>query len=186
MMTQSRRSALRDILHERYEALRERLARRLGSQDHATEALHETWLRLAEGGELGPIANPDAYLYRAAVNSAAKLASSERKLLNAVEIEAIFDLADDSPGPERIAIARSEIAALKRALRGVTKRQRTIFLESFTSDATHEALAERFGLSVRTIQQDHRTALLHVASRMDENSSLADGAVRVSRNRKSW
>jgi len=180
-MPGSARSTLRRSLVLRYAELRDRLAARLGSQDLASEALHETWLRLTDGSELAPIANPDAYLFRAALNSASKLSAAERRVLGSVEIDALLDVADDAPGPERIAIARSEIAALRKVLAKLSRRQREIFLESYTGDVGHAELAVRYDVSVRTIQSELREALLHVARTLMESEHFTASSLRVSR-----
>ncbi|MEG3089646.1 RNA polymerase sigma factor [Sphingomonas sp. PB4P5] len=182
-MTISTRAVLVRLLGERYTLLRDRLSRRLGSTDLATEALHDTWLRLNAGADLAPVDNADAYLFRAALNSAAKLSARDRRALGTVAIDAVLELADDAPGPERIAIARSEIAALRRTLASLTRRQRDIFLESYVGEATHAELAERYGVSVRTIQSELRTALLHVALRFIGKDGFAKQAFKVSRDR---
>jgi RNA polymerase sigma factor (sigma-70 family) len=181
MMAQSNRALLRDALVERYAYLRDRLAARLGSPDLAGEALHETWLKLAGGGELGPVADTDAYLYRAAVNAAATLAGAQRRVLGGAEIEELLNVADDAPGPERIAMARSELAHVWRVLDELTPRQRHVFLESFTGGASHQALAEQHGVGLRTIQMDLREAILHCARKTRRKNPFARGASRVSR-----
>jgi RNA polymerase sigma factor (sigma-70 family) len=182
-MTGSARTALATLLGERYAFLRERLSRRLRSGDRATEALHDTWLRLQRGAELKPVEDPEAYLYRAALNSAAKAAIQDRRFLDAVEIGSALDLADDTPDPERVAIGKSEIAALKRALASLSRRQRDIFMKSYIGDATHAELAERHGVSIRTVQAELRVALLHVAARMIQKDVFIKQDIKVSRNR---
>lgn len=180
-MAQSTRAMLRGSLVARYTQLRDRLAARLGSQDLASEALHETWLRLQDGSELAPVANPDAYLYRAALNSASKLSAAERRVLGSVEIDSLLEVVDEAPSPERVAIARSEIAALRKILAGLTRRQREIFFESYTGDVSHSELAARYKVSVRTIQSELREALLQIARHMMENDRFATSSFRVSR-----
>jgi hypothetical protein len=48
-MTETSLTALRQLFLQRYERLRSRLARHLGSADLAGEALQDTWLRLERG-----------------------------------------------------------------------------------------------------------------------------------------
>lgn len=180
-MAKSTREILRGSLIESYTRLRDRLAIRLSSQDLASEALHETWLRLVDGSDLAPVANPDAYLYRAALNSASKLSAAERRVLGSVEIDSLLELADEAPNPERVAIARSEIAALRRILDRLTRRQREIFLDSYAGDVSHDALAARYKVSIRTIQSELREALLHVACNLMEKDRFAASSIRVSR-----
>lgn len=175
------RAQLRSSLVARYTQLRDRLAVRLGSKDLAGEALHETWLRLQDGPELKPVADPDAYLYRAALNTASDLRAAGKRLLAMVEIDSILDLADDAPDPERVVIARNEVARLRRALSDLTPRQRDIFIRSFGGDVDHKALAERHGVTVRMVQMELREAILHCARRMSRRNLFAPGALRVSR-----
>lgn len=180
MAAKSARATLRDALVERYNQLRERLAARLGSQDLAGEALHETWLKLQDGAELAPVADPGAYLYRAAINTAWNLASSRRRVLGDGEIVEMMNVADDTPGPERIVMGRSELAHVWHVLGGLTPRQRHVFIESFTGSASHEELAEQHGVSVRMIQRDLRDAILHCARKTRRKNPFARGASRVS------
>ncbi len=172
---------LRESLVTRYAQLRDRLALRLGSQDLAGEALNEMWIRLGNGPDLAPVADPDAYLYRAALNTASNMDASRRRVLGTVEIDDILNIADPAPGPDRIVFARSEFAALRRALSGLTPRQRDIFTESFGGDATHAELAARYGVTVRTVQIELRDAILHCARRTGRKNLFARGALRVSR-----
>lgn len=180
MTAKSSRTALREALVEHYTHLRERLTSRLGSPDLAGEALHETWLKLHDGVELGPVADANAYLYRAAINTASTLASSRRRVLGGAEIEELMNVADDAPGPERIAIGRSELAHVWQVIGQLTPRERHVFIESFTGAATHEELAEQYGVSVRTIQMDLREAILHCARRTRRKNPFVRGASRVS------
>jgi RNA polymerase sigma factor (sigma-70 family) len=180
MTAKSNRATLRDALVDRYIHLRDRLAARLGSQDLAGEALHETWLKLQDGGELAPVADPDAYLYRAAINTASNLATSRRRVLGDAEIKDLMNLEDEAPGPERIAIGRSELAHVWQVIGELTARQRHVFIESFTGTASHEELAEQHGVSVRMIQMDLREAILHCARKTRRKNPFARGASRVS------
>lgn len=179
-MVKSTRAKLQGSLVERYSQIRDRLAARLGSSDLAGEALHETWLKLNDGAELAPVADPDAYIYRAAINTASNLAASQRRALGSLDIEDIMGVADDAPGPERIAIGRSELAMVWKILGELTPRQRHVFIESFTGDQTHAELAERYGVSVRMIQMDLREAILHCARRTRRKNPFARGGSRVS------
>lgn len=181
-MAKSTRALLRESLVARYNHLRDRLASRLGSRDLAGEALHETWLRLGDGPDLDPVSDPDAYLYRAALNTASNINAAERRrVLRAVEILDIIDMPDTAPDQERIAIGRSEIAELRRIIRELPRRQRAIFMASFNGEATTTELAARYGVTVRTIQIELRDAVLHCAHRMERKNLFARGPFRLSR-----
>jgi RNA polymerase sigma-70 factor (ECF subfamily) len=94
-------AALRQLLVERYDDLRRRLARRLGSAEFATEVLHETYLRLGRGAaDFGMVRSPKAYSYRTALNVAAdhhRRAGTRR--LSHPEIEALRGLAEAALDP---------------------------------------------------------------------------------------
>jgi len=180
-MSDQTRAQLRASLTSRYIQLRDRLTSRLGSRDLAGEALHEMWLRLQDGPELAPVEDPDAYLYRAALNTASNLDAARRRVLGAVDIDDLLNIPDDAPDPERIVIARNELAVLRRLLGKLTRRQRDIFIESFGAGATHAELAARYGVTLRLIQMELRHAILHCASGVERNNLFARGALRVSR-----
>lgn len=184
-MTKTPRSTLAQRLADTYYELRDQLTRKLGSTDRAADALHDTWIRLNKGEDLSHVANPDAYLYRAALNSAFKSAARERDrgLLDSIEISAVLDLADETPDPERTAIARNEVAALNRTLRSLTRRQQTVFLEIYVGEATPAEMAARYKVSVRAIQMDLRAALIHVMTSFVGEIPFAKENFKVSRNR---
>lgn len=179
-MANSTRSNLRDTLVEQYERLRRNLTKSLRSPDLASEALHEMWIKLSEGGDLAPVADPPGYIFRGALNAAKDLEAARRRILGHVEVHALLGIPDEAPGPDRIAEARSEIAALQKALRDLKPRQREIFVAAFYEEAPHEALAEKYGVSVRMIQMELRSAILHCARRTARKNLFAKGALRVS------
>ncbi len=179
-MTHSSRLQLRRSLVDRYHELRRRLARRLGSTTLASEALSETWLALGSGGELETIADADAYVYRAALNAAHALRKREDRHGHA-DIAEIADIADDAPLPDRIVVSRNEIERMIEALRELPERQREAFLQCYRGEMMPEELAERYQVSVRTIQSDIRSAILHCAERTGRKNVLAGRRVKLSR-----
>ncbi len=69
-MTDVTLAALRQLLVDRYDDLKARLAHRLGSADLAADALQDTWLRLARTDVVGVVRSPDNYLFRTVLNVA--------------------------------------------------------------------------------------------------------------------
>lgn len=180
-MPNSTRATLRATLVDQYERLRSNLAKVVGSRDLASEALHEMWIKLSEGGDLAPVADPPGYVFRGALNAAKDLETARRRVLGHIEIHALLGLVDEAPGPDRIAEGRSEIAALQKALRDLKPRQREIFVAAIYEEIDHETLAEKYGVSVRMIQMELRSAILHCARRTARKNLFAPGALRVSR-----
>ena len=173
---------LRRSLVDGYARLRQRLARRLGSPTLAAEALSEAWLQFGRGGELGPIADTDAYVYRAALNAASALGQRERRQAGHGDLSEVSDLPDEAPLADRIVSARQEVAQLAAALAELPVRQQEAFLLCYRGDTPPEVLAARYQVTVRTIQSDIRSAILHCASRLGRNNVFAGRRVSASRD----
>lgn len=175
------RALLRRALASGYARLRSRLARQLGSDSLAGDVLHETWLRLGQGGELAPVANPDAYVYRVASNIAWSLRTGSSLDAEATPLDSIPDLMDEAPTQDRVIAGREELRILAQAVAALGERQRAVFNECLLQGAAPEALAERYGVSVRTIQTDLRGAILHCGKRLGRKDLFAERSFRVSR-----
>lgn len=180
-MTESTRARLRGTLVDQYDRLRTSLGRALGNRDLASEALHEMYIKLSDGNELAAVDDPRRYVFRGALNAARNLHAARQRLLDHAEIQSILEHADDAPGPDRIAEARSELAALRKALRELKPRQREVFVAVMYEGVDHETLASRYDVTIRMIQMDLRTAILHCARRTARHNLLPTGALRVSR-----
>jgi RNA polymerase sigma-70 factor (ECF subfamily) len=166
-MSETDRATLRHLLQVGYHDLRNRLARRLGSTELAGDALQETFLRVQCAGSIGPVSNPQAYLLRIALNVASSQRAAEARRLTVAETAALLAVPDEGPDPARVAEMRSEIAALRRALDELPARRRAIFLAAWREELPHGAIAERFGVSLRTIQIELKHALEHCALRLE-------------------
>lgn len=169
-MSDADRATLRHLLVTNYTTLSQKLARRLGSSERANEALQDTYLKLEGAAELGPIQSPKDYLFRIALNIAADRRRAEARKLLSDEVDALLDIADDAPDPERIVEARSEIAALESALAELPERRRAIFKAVLLDNIPRRELAKRFGISVRTVDFEVQRALEHGMRRLNQNS----------------
>ena len=79
-----------------------RLRKRLGSEDLANDVLHETYLRV-DRMEMPPnLAQPNAYLYRMALNIAADRRQADARLLTGSEVEELLQSADEAQDPSRV------------------------------------------------------------------------------------
>lgn len=166
----SARQALREVLVARYDALVRKLAVRLGSPDLADDALHDAWLRLERGPEPSAVKDPFAYVLRVALNLGSDRRRLEQRrsgiLAAQGEAEGPDGLLDDAPDPERVAAARSEWAAIKRALAALPERRQAIVLAAWVEGVPYDVLAERYGVTVRTIQTEVKRALEHCAAEL--------------------
>jgi RNA polymerase sigma factor (sigma-70 family) len=168
-MTDSPRTALRQLLVAGYHDLKRRLARRLGSAELASEALHETWLRLEPGrGDAAAIRRPHDYIFRAALNIATDRQRAERRRLNYSEVDVMYHFADAALDAERLVEARSELAALDRIFEQLSPRQRAILIAVRIDGTPHAELARRFGISERMVGKYLRQALEHCAGQLEQ------------------
>jgi RNA polymerase sigma-70 factor, ECF subfamily len=149
---------LRLLLSERYNELKLRLTRRLGSTDWAEEALHDTYLRLDGTEAVSEVANPIAYLFRAAFNTALNRHRAEKRRLSSVDIETLLHIADDAPGAERIVEGRSDFALLKESMAALPPRQRSILLAARLEGLARQEIAARFGISVSMVEKELKSA----------------------------
>lgn len=180
-MTEAIRALLKRSLLTHYESLMARLTRRLGSPDLAGEALHETYLRLERPMNVDQVANAEAYIYRAALNTATNIRTAQTRRLSPLEIDALLEIPDEGPDQARIVEARAEMARLEKALAELPERCRAIFRAALLEDIPYEDLAQRHDVTVRTVHNDIRRAIEHCGQRLGRETLFALGRRQLSR-----
>jgi RNA polymerase sigma-70 factor (ECF subfamily) len=166
-MSHSTREALRHVLLIGYDDLRARLARRFGSVELASDALHETWLRLENATPAATVLSPKHYVLQMAANAALKSLNAQNRFVALSDAKLAIGLADDAPDQERNSIARSDLDAFARALSELTPRRREILLLSRLKGIPLWAIAERLGVSQRFVEMELKHALAFCALRLD-------------------
>lgn len=162
------RDILIGLLISTYPDLKKRLAGRLGSADAANEALQDTYVRLQRTEIQGELRNPHSYLISMAMNIASNRRRSEARHLSPADIEELFDIADDSPGPLRIAEARSDLAAVERALQALPSRRRAMFRRFWVENADYAGIALDFNVSERTVRHELLLATRYLQAATEE------------------
>lgn len=167
------------LLVSSYPDLKRRLAGRLGSADAANEALQDTYVRLQRTEIQGELRNPRSYLISMALNIASNRMRSEARHLSAADIQDLVEIADETPNPLRIAEARSDLAAVERALQGLPQRRRAMFRRFWVDNADYREIALDFNVSERTVRHELllATRYLHGAT---EEIYVADLQKRLS------
>ena len=166
-MAESKLLSLSQAIIASYAELRRRLTRRLGSEDIASEVLHETYLRLDGVGDTGVVHRPADYIFRVALNIASDKRRSDNRRLTYSEVEALYHFAEMATDGEQEIESRSELAMLARAFDALTARQRAIVIAVRVDGVPHAELARRFGVSERMIDKDLRKALEFCADRLE-------------------
>jgi RNA polymerase sigma-70 factor, ECF subfamily len=140
------------------------LARRLGSQEWAEEALQDTYLRLG-GAEIGDtVRNPTAYLFRTAFNIALNRVRADNRRLSAVEVEGLLHIADEAPDALQVVEARADVLRLSKIMAKLPERRRAILLASRVEGASRLEIAERFGISVGMVDKELQQAQEYCAA----------------------
>ena len=165
-MSDANRTMLRSFLADRYDDLKQRLSRRLGSAELAGDALQDTYVRLGRAEVAGAVQSPAAYLFRMAFNVAMDRQRAEKRRLAHNEVQDLLHLVDDAPGPRQIAEARFEVEALEKAIAELTPRRRVILLAARLQGMPQREIASRLGVSLRLVEKELRLAQEHCARKL--------------------
>ncbi|ODU19171.1 sigma-70 family RNA polymerase sigma factor [Variovorax sp.] len=173
-----RQLALQAWLAANYRRLHQRLLHQLRCPDLASECLHDAWLRLGETS-VAAVQNPEAYVYRVACNVAMDRMRSNRPWHCVEDADSeLAQHADPAPGPDRIATARSELAAVERAMARLPGRHRAVMVALRIDEMTRDEVAARYRLSLRRVDTALRQALDYCA---EQSSRQAAGTFRPGR-----
>ena len=167
-MTQTGWAALQQLLLLRYEVLKKRLTRHLGSAELAGDALHDTWLRLERGGDLAQVRSPDTYLFRVAINLARDNLRSENRLVTTSDARTLLGIVDEAPDAARDAESRSDVRALMIVMAELPARQKAILLAARLEGMGRREIAQRYGVSVRYVHRELQAAQDYCAERLEK------------------
>ncbi|MDF3838483.1 sigma-70 family RNA polymerase sigma factor [Cupriavidus basilensis] len=168
-MAEDTQPVLLDYLTKRYANLKLRLTRMLGSDDMASDALHDTWLRLKGKHDQGPFQSPGAYLVRMAHNIAVDAQRRRRRVLSGNDIDTLLnEMVDPAPGPEQTAETRSDLEVLMKIMDRMPERRRLVVVMVHWEDVTQKEAAKRLGVSLRTVASElkraHETLNAYIAA----------------------
>jgi len=166
-MSETTLGALRQLLLDRYDEIKAKLAQRVGSTDLAGDALQDTWLRLTLAETLGPVRSLENYLFRIVFNMALERRRSERRLLSAIEIQNLLFLIDESPNPAQATEARSELKTLETIISELPARRRLILLMARIDGLSRQEIADRLGISLRLVSKELHLAHEYCVARRD-------------------
>lgn len=147
---------IKNVYLNNYSELRNRLRAHLGSYHQADDILHDTWIQLQQAKPV-TVTRPLAYLFRMAKNIS--ISEFRRQAIFDVDTEALLHFTDDALGPEEHSFVADEIKQLNRALDNLPSRRREILVAHRLYGVSKQELAERFGVSTRTIEKELKSAL---------------------------
>ncbi|MEM8793727.1 MAG: RNA polymerase sigma factor [Pseudomonadota bacterium] len=152
---------------EHMDRLRQRLIYRTGSTETGEDLLHDVWFRLC-GKSGGDVQNPGPYLSRIADNLAIDALRYRERRLETAEIDQVLRIPDDAPSAERAFDAREELNLVTKALSELPARRREIFLAARIREERYAKIAARYRISTRTVENEVRRTLDHLAARLGE------------------
>ncbi|WP_407180781.1 RNA polymerase sigma factor [Bradyrhizobium sp. STM 3562] len=141
-----------------YDELKAKLARRLGSDEVAADAVQDTWLRLQRFKSVGQVDNPAGYLLRIALNVARDRLRAERRYLTAEQLESMVDLPDDAADPASVMEAKSELELIEMLIRELPERQRAILIAARLDGLPRHEIARRMGISLSLVEKELKQA----------------------------
>lgn len=142
-----------------FSQVRAALMRRGRTRHDADDLVQEAWVRLACYEQRQTVAEPEAFLMRAALNLSIDAYRSSKNRGEQVLIEETL-LVDATPTAEAIVLARERIARLSESLAGLDARTRGIFLAHRLDGMSYLEIARDFKLSVSSVEKHIAKAML--------------------------
>ena len=165
-MTQRTFETLAQAVETYYEELRRFARRRTGSASLADDIVQETWIR-ANATKGAMPSNPRAYLYRVAGNMAVDhLRRRSAKESAAVDLKLTEQVACPSPPPDVAAASRQEFVVLTEAVKSLPEKCRVVFLLYRGRGLKMREIADRLGISEKTVEKHIARAMVHCRQRL--------------------
>jgi RNA polymerase sigma-70 factor (ECF subfamily) len=147
----------------------------LPSREDASEILQETYLRLLRQPSFDHVrVNARAYLFQTATNLARDLFRSRTSRGVSPDTDTqpagVPDTPDWANGPDLALEGEQAAATITGALEQLSVQVRTALLLHRFREMTHQEIAARMNLSVRTIERYIKDGLTHIACRLKAES----------------
>jgi RNA polymerase sigma factor (sigma-70 family) len=138
----------------------------LGRPEDAEDISQEAYARLFRVEHLDRSkGRARAYLFRIATNLAYDR-FRHRRVRGQQDATDICEFASDDPTPERIVALEQGLDVVKQVITELTPRCRQVILLRTARELSYEAIAERLGVSKRTVEREMRHALERCQKRL--------------------
>lgn len=139
--------------------LRRYLTRLLGNQEEASDIAHDAYLRVYPKVEGETAEKPEALLYTTARNLAFNQLKRRRISPIVAAAPETSDGRHSGPGVVQQVMARQEWADLEQAIANLPPGCRQVLLLRKIELLSHQAIADRLGIAVSTVEKQHARAL---------------------------
>ena len=137
--------------------------RRFVAPDVAEDLAHEAFLRVYTAPDFESIRSPRGYLFRTARNLALN-AASEHGASRTDAVEEVASFADEAASVERQAMTDEEFDMLCIAIARLSPQRRQVLTLRVFYEYSCRQIADRLGISLRTVHRDLARALEAVHS----------------------
>ncbi len=158
---------------ERRDDLVRFLTARLGSSAAAEDLAQDLYVRLATLKLAGPVENPSAFLYRAAVNlmldrgrGDLRAARRDQAWQDTQGLVVAGVAAADTPSPEDAASARERFRLLTEAVEDLPPKTRRAFVLAKFEGLSQAEAAERLGVTPKTVENQLAAALKQLTAKL--------------------
>jgi RNA polymerase sigma-19 factor, ECF subfamily len=128
-------------------------------REDAEDVAQETYVRLVRAGSLEHSElHVRAFMFKAATNLAYDRFRQRRSRGRHDDAE-LAKLPDETPAAERIVALEQALRVVERTLLALPPRCRQVFLLRTSHELSYEAIAQRLGVSKRTVEREMQTAL---------------------------
>ena len=145
--------------------------RRVRNRNEAEDLTQDAFERVLRTLEHGPIRNPEALVFRVAINLLRDRARKARThgIEEPIPSEAVTDLADALTvdlSPERVVLGEKALEEALCALNELSERTRAMFYLYRFENLKVREIADMFGITVSGVEKNLDRALLHLTLRL--------------------
>ncbi|HYE37038.1 RNA polymerase sigma factor [Methylocaldum sp.] len=169
-MTSSNHQLLGQLFRDCRQELLGFLLGRVGCAQTADDLCQESFVRLWRSGDLNRITNPRAYLFKTALNLLTDHHRSRKgrmSLLTDLDEANSTDLSAEERTAETVTLASERLDRVSAALEELSPLSQRIFYLCRFEGLKQREIAERLGVSVRTVEEHLKRTLLHLARRVE-------------------
>ncbi|MEM6415654.1 MAG: sigma-70 family RNA polymerase sigma factor [Pseudomonadota bacterium] len=178
-----RSESLLVALEENRAALTRFLMGRLGCAETAEDILQSLSERLLGTPATTEVRNKKAYLFRAAANAAnSSTRLAQTRAFNEAAAANQFDQTDQID-PERTLVGRQMLATVEEAIAELPILTQRIFIAFKIKGETQQSIAQRFGVSLSTVEKRLASAVIHCQQRIEAQEAKDDAGGNRRKNK---